>query len=94
MSETKKLARIARVVSDQCLAHNRRGGQCRRKALLGSKVCALHGGKAPQVMAAARRRLELAAITSAHFWKSRALPTPTLPPSSTTTNRQKALGTR
>src|SRR5215467_6711619 len=63
MNETKKLARIAGVVSDQCSAHNRRGGQCGRKALLGSKVCALHGGKAPQVMAAARRRLELAAIT-------------------------------
>lgn len=34
------------------------GKQCRRNALDGAVVCDLHGGKAPQVKAAAERRLQ------------------------------------
>ena len=42
----------------RCTAHSRSGAQCKRSAALGSTVCASHGGKAPQVKAAAARRLQ------------------------------------
>src|SRR5690606_7900081 len=43
----------------QCAAHKRDGsGQpCRKPAMKGATVCASHGGSAPQVRAAAQRRL-------------------------------------
>jgi len=41
----------------QCTAHNRQGKQCGRAAIKGSNICYKHGGNAPQVIAAARRRL-------------------------------------
>jgi phage terminase small subunit len=48
----------------QCTAKSVRSQkQCRRAAILGGTVCIMHGGKAPQVIAAAQRRLELAQIT-------------------------------
>src|SRR5690242_5034597 len=48
----------------QCTAKSvRNQKQCRRAAILGGTVCIMHGGKAPQVIAAAQRRLELAQIT-------------------------------
>ena len=41
----------------QCTGTNRAGEQCRRAPIPGGSVCAVHGGKAPQVMEAAKRRL-------------------------------------
>ncbi len=43
--------------SRRCTAKNRAGERCKRAAVLGGTVCAAHGGKAPQVKAAAQRRL-------------------------------------
>lgn len=49
------------VVSHQCTATSSRSGeQCRRRASLGAAVCVMHGAGAPQVKAAAARRLALA----------------------------------
>lgn len=43
----------------QCKAKSSRSGeQCQRVAMPGATVCATHGGRAPQVQRAARRRLE------------------------------------
>lgn len=42
----------------QCTAHRRDGTQCHNHAIRGAHVCRMHGGTAPQVQAAARRRLE------------------------------------
>jgi hypothetical protein len=41
----------------QCSAHSRTGNQCKRFAIPGAIVCRYHGGMAPQVRAAADRRL-------------------------------------
>lgn len=42
----------------QCIATSKRSGnQCRRDAINGATVCQIHGGAAPQVKAAAARRL-------------------------------------
>lgn len=40
----------------RCTANNRQGRQCGRYASLGSTVCHIHGGSAPQVRQAARLR--------------------------------------
>ena len=40
-----------------CTATNREGNQCGRPPMLGGKVCASHGGKAPQVKEASTNRL-------------------------------------
>ena len=45
----------------RCTARNSRGERCRRTPINGGTVCATHGGRAPQVVAAAARRLEQAA---------------------------------
>jgi hypothetical protein len=46
----------------RCSARSQRTGrQCRRWAAPGSNVCPVHGAAAPQVKAAARRRLDQAA---------------------------------
>lgn len=46
----------------KCTARSQRTGeQCRRPAARGANVCPVHGGAAPQVKAAARRRLDQAA---------------------------------
>ncbi|VBA47131.1 hypothetical protein LAUMK41_00489 [Mycobacterium attenuatum] len=46
----------------KCSARSQRtGDQCRRPAARGANVCPVHGGSAPQVKAAARRRLDQAA---------------------------------
>lgn len=48
----------------RCSAHGKKSKlQCRQNAILGGVVCRMHGGGAPQVRAAANRRLELAHIT-------------------------------
>lgn len=41
----------------QCVATNRAGTRCRLAPIPGGTVCHLHGGKAPAVVAAAKRRL-------------------------------------
>ena len=41
----------------QCTAHVKTGQQCRRWSIEGGTVCIMHGGSAPQVKTAARRRL-------------------------------------
>jgi hypothetical protein len=46
----------------QCSAHARTGEQCKRSAVLGAIVCRYHGGLAPQVRAAADRRLAEAEV--------------------------------
>lgn len=49
----------------QCTAHSKQSGQqCKRSATPGATVCSKHGGNAPQVQAAARRRLEDAKAAS------------------------------
>lgn len=46
----------------KCTARSQRTGQqCRRPAARGANVCPVHGGAAPQVRAAAKRRLDQAA---------------------------------
>ena len=46
----------------RCRARSKRSGErCRRLAIPGGTVCVMHGGAAPQVAAAARRRLSDAA---------------------------------
>lgn len=45
----------------QCRAMSRRSGErCKRAAIRGGTVCAMHGGRAPAVRAAAARRVALA----------------------------------
>lgn len=41
----------------QCTARNRRGERCKRGPIAGGTVCAMHGGKAPQVQRKAAERL-------------------------------------
>lgn len=50
----------------QCTAMSKRSRErCKRAAIPGGTTCAIHGGKAPQVRAAARRRLEAQAALAA-----------------------------
>lgn len=50
----------------QCTARSKRSGErCRRAAVLGGTVCSMHGGKAPQVAAAAEGRVIAAAADEA-----------------------------
>lgn len=44
-----------------CTAHRTDGAPCKGQALTGAKVCRVHGGSAPQVVAAAKRRIDAAA---------------------------------
>lgn len=50
----------------QCTATSKRSGErCKRRPAVGGTVCAMHGGKAPQVQAAVeRRRQERAAMVA------------------------------
>lgn len=45
----------------RCSAHTSSGRPCRKAPIAGGDVCPTHGGSAPQVKAAAARRLELRA---------------------------------
>jgi hypothetical protein len=46
--------------SRQCRGRSKRSQQrCKRAAIVGGTVCAIHGGKAPQVVASARERIAL-----------------------------------
>lgn len=49
----------------RCTAHTGGGKPCQRWPVDGANVCATHGGRAPQVKAAAKRRLELQAAERA-----------------------------
>lgn len=49
----------------QCTAHNRHGNQCGKHATPGTNVCSTHSSAAPQVKAAAQRRLLEAADPAA-----------------------------
>jgi hypothetical protein len=60
----------------RCTAHRSDGAPCRAWAIHGGRVCAAHGGRAPQVRAAARRRLESAALTRYLY---RRVPLPAFP---------------
>lgn len=48
----------------RCKARNRKGDQCRQVAIPGGTVCRYHGGAAPQVIEAARRRLAVFVLDS------------------------------
>jgi hypothetical protein len=41
----------------QCTATNRQGERCRRQPIAGGAICTMHGGRAPQILAAAKLRL-------------------------------------
>jgi len=41
----------------QCTATNRAGERCRRQPIAGGAICTMHGGRAPQTVAAAKLRL-------------------------------------
>ncbi|MGB8505547.1 HGGxSTG domain-containing protein, partial [Mycobacterium sp.] len=45
----------------RCTARTTGGAPCRKYPIRGANVCRVHGGAAPQVRAAAKRRLEQAA---------------------------------
>lgn len=49
----------------RCTAKTSRGTPCKRSPINGGTVCATHGGRAPQVKAAAERRLQEAAAREA-----------------------------
>lgn len=44
---------------EQCLAHTRTGDRCKNPPILGSVVCRMHGGSAPQVRAKAAERFAM-----------------------------------
>ena len=59
---TAERADLSRIMpGTQCVAHKKTGEQCQKMAIRGARVCRFHGGAAPQVKAAARTRIELAA---------------------------------
>jgi hypothetical protein len=49
------------ILGARCTAHTTRGKPCNGPAVTGTGVCRVHGGSAPQVIAAARRRILAAA---------------------------------
>lgn len=67
MDATKSAqAHAGPVEQHRCHAHSKRSGErCRRLAIPGGTVCIMHGGAAPQVARAARRRLVYAGATTA-----------------------------
>lgn len=46
----------------RCTARTKKGNPCRGKAIRGANVCRMHGGAAPQVRAAAARRVAISDI--------------------------------
>lgn len=48
-------------MKNRCTAHRKNGDQCKNAAIKGGNVCRVHGGSAPQVKAAALRRIQEAA---------------------------------
>lgn len=59
---TSKRADLSKVLpAVRCTARKRNGEPCKAMAARGANVCRVHGGSAPQVKAAAQRRLQNAA---------------------------------
>src|SRR5438067_789094 len=59
---TSKRADLSKVLpAVRCTARKRNGEPCKAMAARGANVCRVHGGSAPQVKAAAQRRLHQAA---------------------------------
>ncbi len=58
-SKRADLSKVLRAV--RCNARKRNGEPCKAMAARGANVCRVHGGSAPQVNAAAQRRLQQAA---------------------------------
>lgn len=59
---TSKRADLSKVLpAVRCTARKRNGEPCKAMAARGANVCRVHGGSAPQVKAAAKRRLDQAA---------------------------------
>lgn len=54
---TKRTARVAPEERVYCTARRRSGEPCRNAPMLGSNVCRMHGGAAPQVKRAAQMRI-------------------------------------
>ena len=54
---TKRIARVASEERAYCTARRRSGEPCRNAPMLGSNVCRMHGGAAPQVKRAAQMRI-------------------------------------
>jgi hypothetical protein len=54
---SKRIARVARDERVYCTARRRNGEPCRNAPMLGSSVCRMHGGAAPQVKRAAQMRI-------------------------------------
>jgi hypothetical protein len=52
---------------ERCHARTRTGRQCKAKAIEGGFVCRVHGGSAPQVQLAARRRVLAERVFMAHL---------------------------
>jgi hypothetical protein len=59
---TSKRADLSKVIpAVRCTARKQNGQPCKAMAARGANVCRVHGGSAPQVRAAAQRRLQQAA---------------------------------
>tara|TARA_R110000824_G_scaffold167181_3_gene343962 strand:- start:1472 stop:1867 length:396 start_codon:yes stop_codon:yes gene_type:complete len=44
-------------IKRQCVATNRMGIRCSKSAMMSQKICHMHGGKAPQNIRAAKKRM-------------------------------------
>lgn len=60
MTDTLHQTRDVTTYHQRCVRVKRNGVQCGLPAMRGTTVCQMHGGRAPQVRAAAQRRLALA----------------------------------
>lgn len=62
----------------KCTAHTRAGNPCRQQPMTGQTVCRMHGGSAPQSVAAAHERVvtEKAEATIAQLWPGLTQQTP------------------
>lgn len=71
--EPRDLCKGQRAPVQICTAHTQSGRACRAHAITGARVCRMHGGAAPQVREAAKRRIMAAADPIAAMLISMAL---------------------